>query len=54
MPTYDYRCEKCGQRFSQIESISAHGRVRSKCPKCKSVKVVQVFTPFYAKTVKKS
>ena len=54
MPTYDYRCEKCGKRFSRVESITAHGGTRPKCPKCKSVKVAQVFTPFYAKTVKKS
>ena len=54
MPTYDYRCEKCGKRFSRIEAISAHGRRKVTCPKCKSATVSQVFAPFYAKTVKKS
>ncbi|MBI4502117.1 MAG: zinc ribbon domain-containing protein [Gemmatimonadetes bacterium] len=54
MPTYEYRCDKCGKQFSRIESISTHGRKKASCPKCKSAKVSRVFTPFYAKTVKKS
>jgi putative FmdB family regulatory protein len=54
MPTYEYRCGKCGERFSRVESISQHGRKRLTCPKCKSVKVTQVFSSFYAKTAKKS
>ena len=54
MPTYEYRCAKCGKRFSRLESISAHGRRHPGCPKCKSAKVTQVFSAFYAKTVKKS
>lgn len=54
MPTYEYHCEKCGKRFSRLESISVHGHRHPACPKCKSAKVVQVFSTFYAKTVKKS
>ena len=54
MPTYEYRCEKCGKQFARIESISAHDRTKASCPKCKSRSVTRVFTPFYAKTVKKS
>lgn len=54
MPTYEYRCDSCGKRFSRVESIAVHGRRRVSCPKCKSAKVTQVFTAFYAKTVKKS
>ena len=54
MPTYEYRCEKCGTRFTRIEAIQSHGRKKAACPKCKSANVSQVFTPFYAKTVKKS
>lgn len=54
MPTYDYQCDKCQKRFSRTESMSKHGRKRPACPKCKSTKVSQVFSPFYAKTVKKS
>lgn len=54
MPTYEYRCEKCKHAFSRIETISAHERSKVTCPKCKSATVSRVFTPFYAKTVRKS
>lgn len=54
MPTYDYRCDKCGKHFSRVEAIAIHGRKAPSCPKCKSAKVGQVFSAFYAKTVKKS
>jgi len=32
MPTYEYKCEKCGFEFERFQSISA-GALR-KCPKC--------------------
>jgi len=54
MPTYSYRCDKCGKRFSRAERISAHGRGRVACPKCKSTKVSQEMRSFFAKTAKKS
>jgi len=54
MPTYEYRCANCGKRFSVVESISKHEASRRKCPKCKSVKVSQVLSQFFAKTGKKS
>ncbi|MBE0591042.1 MAG: zinc ribbon domain-containing protein [Gemmatimonadales bacterium] len=54
MPTYEFRCEKCGKKFSRVEPISQHGKKRPKCPKCSSVKVSQVFSSFFAKTGKKS
>jgi len=53
MPTYEYRCEKCRKRFSRVGTISQHGK-RPQCPKCGSVKVMQVFSSFFAKTGKKS
>jgi len=54
MPTYDYACEKCDHHFSLVETIHEHDRRRPKCPACKSTSVKRVFTPFYAKTVRKS
>lgn len=54
MPTYEYRCGGCGKRFARIESIAKHVRQRPVCPDCRSKKVARVFTPFYAKTVRKS
>ena len=54
MPIYEYRCTECDTRFSQQEGIEEHGRKRPACPKCKSRAVEQVFSPFFAKTVRKS
>ena len=54
MPSYDYRCGKCGKRFSVVQRISEHGGRPPACPKCKSRRTQQLFTPFYAKTGKKS
>ena len=38
MPTYQYRCEKCGKKFERIETISEHEALKLKCPKCGSKK----------------
>jgi putative FmdB family regulatory protein len=54
MAIYEYRCAKCRTRFSQQQGIAEHGRRRPACPKCKSRVVEQVFSPFFAKTVRKS
>jgi putative FmdB family regulatory protein len=54
MPIYEYRCTKCRKRFSQQQAIEEHDRRRPACPKCKSRAVEQVFSPFFAKTVRKS
>lgn len=37
MPIYDYKCNKCGHRFSQMNSIK--DRNNASCPKCKSKEV---------------
>lgn len=54
MPIYEYLCADCGHEFSRSESVSQHGRGRVTCPKCKSAKVEQVFSAFFAKTTRKS
>jgi putative FmdB family regulatory protein len=54
MPTYEYRCRDCHHVFDRIEPLAEHGRTHPECPKCKSRKVEQVFTPFFAKTSHKS
>ena len=32
MPTYEYKCTKCGKRFEELQSITAPPL--KKCPKC--------------------
>lgn len=34
MPTYDYRCTKCGHRFELFHGIK--DETRRRCPKCRS------------------
>lgn len=33
MPTYDYKCEKCGYKFEELQSMSA--APLTECPQCK-------------------
>jgi putative FmdB family regulatory protein len=54
MPTYEYRCLECHHVFDRAEPLAEHGQRRQECPKCKSKKVEQVFTSFFAKTSHKS
>ena len=54
MPTYQYRCEKCGKRFERTETISEHEAVKPQCPKCGSKKVTFVPGRVFVVTSKKS
>ncbi|EPC01625.1 hypothetical protein L861_16535 [Litchfieldella anticariensis FP35 = DSM 16096] len=54
MPTYQYRCKKCGEEFELSEHMTDHTSTQHECPKCKSKQVDQVMTPFFAKTSRKS
>jgi len=36
MPTYSYRCEKCGKKFDRTETMSEHEAAKAKCAKCGS------------------
>jgi len=54
MPIYEYRCTRCRKRFSYEETMSAHGKRRTTCPKCKSRAVEPIFSTFFAKTGRKS
>jgi putative FmdB family regulatory protein len=53
MPTYSYRCEKCGENFERVETISEHEAAAAKCPKCGSKKVSAVPGRVYVVTSKK-
>lgn len=54
MPTYEYRCEKCGKRFAVVQRISEHTARGPACPKCHARRARQLPAAFYAKTVRKS
>jgi putative FmdB family regulatory protein len=56
MPTYEFDCEKCGNKFTLILTVREYDkeRERFRCPKCKSKKVKQAISSFIAKTTNKS
>jgi len=54
MPTYQYRCAKCGELFEHFEHVAEHETAHLRCPKCDSEAVQHQPTPFFAKTSKKS
>ena len=54
MPTYQYRCEKCGEILEHGEHLAEHEKARLRCPKCGSEAVQHHPTPFIAKTSRKS
>jgi putative FmdB family regulatory protein len=54
MPTYQYRCSKCGQLFEHVEHVAEHEHARLTCPKCGDERVQHVPTQFFARTSKKS
>ena len=54
MPTYQYRCDKCGTKFERTETIAKHEAPKLKCPKCGSKKVSFVPGNVYVVTSKKS
>jgi putative FmdB family regulatory protein len=55
MPTYDYRCSACQERFSRNESIAQHAQgAQVACPKCRSTAVERVISASYPRTPRKS
>jgi putative FmdB family regulatory protein len=54
MPTYEYRCEGCGNEFSKVMSMGEHGQKEVRCPSCGGANVFQKFSTFYARTSRKS
>ena len=45
MPVYEYKCTKCGHRFSLLESVSDE-RSGKECPKCGSTDTNRVLSMF--------
>ena len=44
MPTYEFRCQKCGTSFAMKEKISEFGSATAACPACKSADVERVIS----------
>jgi putative FmdB family regulatory protein len=43
MPTYDYKCDKCGHRFEKFQSFSES--FLKVCPECGDETLRKVFSP---------
>jgi putative FmdB family regulatory protein len=43
MPTYTFRCPKCGYKFSDVFSMKDYDGKKVICPKCKNKGVKRVF-----------
>ena len=54
MPTYEYRCNHCGEIFERQQHIAEHATAHPRCPKCKSEDVQPQLSDFYARTAKKA
>jgi len=54
MPVYEYQCQGCRHQFTVVLTITEHDKLKVECPKCKSKKVEQRLSAFFAKTAKKS
>lgn len=54
MPQYEYECKECGKIFNLRMHIEEHEKKRPKCPECGSRRLAHRYSPFFAKTAKKS
>ncbi|MBI4182503.1 MAG: zinc ribbon domain-containing protein [Proteobacteria bacterium] len=54
MPTYVYRCAKCGATFKRDETISEHEAAKTRCPKCGGKKLATVPGRVFTVTSRKS
>jgi putative FmdB family regulatory protein len=52
VPTYQYRCKKCGKSFERTETITEHDKAKVKCPNGR--KVTQVPARVHVVTSRKS
>ncbi len=54
MPQYEFFCKECRKTFSKILTFAEYDKGNVQCPHCKSKKVEQRLSSFYAVTSKKS
>jgi putative FmdB family regulatory protein len=53
MPIFEYRCEKCGREFEDLETVADRDKPRP-CPACGSKRVRREVSVFAAKVVRES
>lgn len=44
MPSYDFKCSRCGHKFTVLVPMDEKDKVD--CPQCRSKEVTQLFTGF--------
>ena len=54
MPTYEYRCQSCGQEFSRIMTLKEKETAKITCPQCQSSEVTQIMSTVVTFTSRKS
>ena len=54
MPSYEFRCGKCGKKVILALSVSEYTKKTPKCPKCGSKRLERIITSFQVQTSKKS
>jgi putative FmdB family regulatory protein len=54
MPQYQYQCAGCDKDFTLFLTLTEKEKAKVSCPACGGKKVAQVFTPFIARTSRKS
>jgi putative FmdB family regulatory protein len=54
MPTYDYLCGQCGEKFTRYMSLKEYESEKVACPKCNSPDVKQQLGDVMVRTSRKS
>lgn len=54
MPTYEFRCEKCGKEFSVTTTLKEREAGGIACPGCGAKELEPLMASFFAKTSRKS
>ncbi|SPD72048.1 putative regulatory protein (CxxC_CxxC_SSSS) [uncultured Desulfobacterium sp.] len=54
MPTYEFKCDKCGNSYTLLLTLAEYEKKNFRCPKCKSKNVKQQISSFQTITAKKS
>jgi putative FmdB family regulatory protein len=54
MPFYEFECNKCGHRFTQVMSIDDLEAAKFGCPECEGKDLLQVVEPVFVRTARKA